>query len=101
MVVFNNKFLGGIKELNLLVGTKYIYYLMRDNKKEVIENFAKYVKSSGVSTFPCSHSTVAIGFLYFYGYETNKLIKIFSETVCLHAFFCKQKACWNNDIFGN
>lgn len=48
--MFNNKFLGGIKELKLLVGTKYIYYLMRDNKKDVIEDFAKLIKSSGVST---------------------------------------------------
>lgn len=49
VVIFNNKFLGGIKELQLLISTKYIYYLMHDNRKLVIDEFAKFVKSSGVS----------------------------------------------------
>lgn len=49
VVIFNNKFLGGITELKLLVSTKYIYYLMYDNEKAIIDEFAKFVKSSGVS----------------------------------------------------
>lgn len=49
-IILNDKFLGGEKELKELLESRYSYHMILDYQKEAIENFAHFVKTSGVST---------------------------------------------------
>lgn len=49
VVLINDQFLGGEKELKELIETKYIYHLCPDYFNEAIAEFSKYIDSSCVS----------------------------------------------------
>lgn len=48
-VLLNDKIIGGEKELKELVETKYIYYLCLDYYNQGVAEFAKFIRSTGVS----------------------------------------------------
>lgn len=48
-VLLNDKIIGGEKELKQLVDSKYIYHLCLDYYNQSISEFAKFIKSTGVS----------------------------------------------------
>ncbi|XP_072949285.1 uncharacterized protein [Epargyreus clarus] len=56
-VLINNKFLGGEKELKDFIETKYTYHIILDYYKEGVDQFSKFINSSGR---PCAYMHISI-----------------------------------------
>lgn len=51
IILYNEKFLGGPKDLRELVETRYLYYVRLNYVKDCVAEFSKFVKSTGVSNY--------------------------------------------------
>lgn len=51
-VILNDKFLGGTKEFKEIIESRYYYHAILDYYKEGVNNFANFIRSSGVRLTP-------------------------------------------------
>lgn len=47
-VILNDRFLGDEKEFRDIINAKYYYHIILDYYKEGVDQFVKYIRSSGV-----------------------------------------------------